>query len=213
MVKVWDHFVRFSHWAVALGFLVAFVTEDDLMTLHVWAGYLVGALVALRLVWGVVGTKHARFADFVAGPRTVWTYLGALIAFRAPRRLGHSPAGGAMAIALWLGLIVVVWSGMEFYALDQGRGPLAALGAGVSAASVHVVAPAIAQDEAGEAEEHVRNKGSGDRSAGMWEEFHEIMANFVMVLVGLHIAGVLLACLVHRENLVRAMWDGEKRAE
>lgn len=188
MVKVWDVFVRFSHWAVALGFLVAFVTEDDLMILHVWAGYLVGVLVVLRLFWGVVGTKHARFTDFVAGPRTVRTYLRELIAFRAPRHLGHSPAGGAMAIALWLGLLAVVWSGMEFYALDQGGGPLAALGATAMFAA-------------------------GDRSAGAWEEFHEILANLVMVLVGLHLAGVIWACLVHRENLVRAMWDGKKRAE
>jgi len=212
MVTVWDVFVRFSHWAVALGFFVAFVTEDDLMTLHVWAGYLVGALVVLRLVWGVVGPRHARFADFVAGPRTVWAYLRQLIAFRAPRHLGHSPAGGAMAVALWLGLLVVVWSGMEFYAIRDGRGPLAALDTGAAAASVSVAAPAAADDEAERS--GARSDGSGvRRKAGAWKEFHEIVANFLMALVALHVAGVVLACLAHRENLVRAMWDGKKRAE
>ncbi len=210
MVKVWDIFVRVSHWAVALGFFVAYLTEDDLLTLHVWAGYLVGVLVVLRLLWGVVGPKHARFSDFVAGPRTVLVYLRELIAFRAPRHLGHSPAGGVMAIALWLGLIAVVWTGLEVYAIAEGRGPLAALAASpaLSSAPASLVAPAAADDEETEAQE--RSPGAGGR---IWKEIHEVLSNLVMILVGLHLAGVLLASLAHRENLVRAMWDGRKRAE
>jgi cytochrome b len=213
MVKVWDIFVRFSHWLVALGFFVAFWTEDDLITLHVWAGYLVGALVVLRVVWGFVGPKHARFSDFLAGPRSVLTYMTQLITFRAPRHLGHSPAGGAMAIALWLGLLVVVWTGMEFYAIRDGRGPLAALpdSPAVASASVQVVAPAAAQDDEASAEERERSERSGGGRA--WGEVHETLASLVMALVVLHLAGVLLACLAHRENLVRAMWDGKKRVE
>ena len=67
MVKVWDIFVRSSHWAVALGFFVAYLTEDDLITLHVWAGYLVGALVVLRLLWGFVGSQ-ARPLHAISSP-------------------------------------------------------------------------------------------------------------------------------------------------
>jgi len=186
MVKVWDIFVRFSHWAVALGFFVAYLTEDDLLTLHVWAGYLVGGLVVLRLAWGVVGPKHARFGDFIVGPRRVLAYLMKLATFRAPRHLGHSPAGGAMAIVLWLGLAAIVWSGLELYAVEEGQGPLAALNASLAVSGV----------------------GGGK---GVWEEIHEVLSNLVMILVVLHLAGVLLACLVHRENLVRAMFDGRKR--
>jgi cytochrome b len=188
MVKVWDIFVRFSHWAVALGFFVAYLTEDDLLTLHVWAGYLVGVLVVLRLAWGLVGPKHARFSDFIAGPRRVLAYLMKLAIFRAPRHLGHSPAGGAMAIVLWLGLAAVVWSGLEVYAVEEGRGPLA------SSSAISV--------------EGAASKGGG---GSVWEEIHEVLANLVMILVVLHIVGVLLACLAHRENLVRAMVDGRKR--
>ncbi|MEE9479215.1 MAG: cytochrome b/b6 domain-containing protein, partial [Kiloniellales bacterium] len=98
MVRVWDIFVRVSHWALAAGFFVAYFTEDNLLLLHVWAGYLVGVLVVLRLLWGVVGPKHARFTDFVCGPRRAAGYLLDLFRFRAPRYLGHSPAGGAMAV-------------------------------------------------------------------------------------------------------------------
>lgn len=211
MVKVWDIFVRSSHWAVALGFFVAYLTEDDLITLHVWAGYLVGALVVLRLLWGFVGPRHARFSDFIAGPRKVLSYLMQLVSFRAPRHLGHSPAGGAMAIALWLGMVAIVWSGLEVYAIEEGKGPLAALSASpVVSGEALVTAAQASEDETDEDNEGVESEGDGNSA---WEEIHEVLSNLVMVLVVLHIAGVLLACLAHRENLVRAMIDGRKRAE
>jgi len=205
VIKVWDLFVRGSHWAVALGFFVAYLTEDDLLTLHVWAGYLVGALVVLRLLWGVVGPKHARFTDFVYTPRNVVVYLGELARFRAPRHIGHSPAGGAMAVLLWLGLIAVVWSGLEIYALEEGRGPLAALETvpAVAVESGGLVAAAQASDD----------EGSESRGGGLWKEIHEVLANLVVILVALHLCGVALASVVHRENLVRAMIDGRKRPE
>lgn len=210
VVKVWDIFVRFSHWAVALGFFVAYLTEDDFLTLHVWAGYLVGGLVVLRVAWGLVGPKHARFSDFIAGPRRVLAYLVQMASFRAPRHLGHSPAGGAMAIALWLGMVAIVWSGLEVYAIEEGRGPLAALSAGPALSGEALVAAAEAsEDEAEDDTEGAESKGGG----GAWEEIHEVLSNLVLILVGLHVAGVVLACLAHRENLVRAMVDGRKRAE
>ncbi len=215
MVRVWDVFVRFSHWAVALGFFVAYWTEEDLLTLHVWAGYLVGVLVVLRLLWGFVGPKHARFSDFLAGPRRVLIYVSQLVTFRAPRHLGHSPAGGVMAIALWLGLLAVVWTGLEVYAIAEGRGPLAALPAGVTASSApaRLVSPAAAQEEGGEGQENTRREASDGRGGGAWKDLHEILASLVMALVVLHLAGVLAASLAHRENLIRAMWDGKKRGE
>ena len=71
-LRVWDLFVRVFHWSVAAGFFIAYFTEDDFMLLHVWTGYLVGALVAMRIVWGFIGPKYARFYDFIYSPFTVF---------------------------------------------------------------------------------------------------------------------------------------------
>jgi cytochrome b len=73
-VLVWDPAVRLFHWSLAVAFLVAYVTEDHWERLHVNAGYLIGILVALRLLWGFVGPPHARFSDFVRSPREVMAY-------------------------------------------------------------------------------------------------------------------------------------------
>lgn len=204
MVRVWDIFVRVSHWALAAGFFVAYFTEDNLLLLHVWAGYLVGVLVVLRLLWGVVGPKHARFTDFVCEPRRAAGYLLDLFRFRAPRYLGHSPAGGAMAIVLWIGLLVVVWSGLEFYAIEEGAGPLAAASGASNAAAPGAARLVLVSEEPSE--------GEGGRK-GLWEAVHEAGAEILFVLVLLHIAGVVLASLVHRENLLRSMVNGMKRAD
>ncbi len=211
MIRVWDIFVRFSHWSVALGFFVAYFTEDEVLALHVWAGYVVGVFVVMRVLWGFIGPRHARFSDFLYGPHKVFTYLRDLIAFRAERHLGHSPAGGAMAIALWIGLAAVVWSGLELYAAEEGAGPLAALRAEAVAPPAAGGLLVLASEHEDEEGEHEDSRGGEGRGGGDWEEIHEVLANLLLVLVILHIGGVILASVVHRENLARSMVTGMKR--
>lgn len=124
-VKVWDPFVRAFHWTLVTAFAVAFVTEDHWLDLHVLAGYTVVALVGLRLVWGLVGTRHARFGDFVHGPRVVLAYLRDVLRGRARRYLGHNPAGGAMIVALLAGLALTAATGLLVYGASEAAGPFA----------------------------------------------------------------------------------------
>ncbi|ACL61001.1 cytochrome b/b6 domain-containing protein [Methylobacterium nodulans] len=99
-VRVWDPFVRLFHWSLVGLFVLAFTTGDEIEWLHIRVGYAIAALVALRVVWGFVGSRHVRFSDFVRSPREIATYLHRAARCQAPRYLGHNPAGGAMVVAL-----------------------------------------------------------------------------------------------------------------
>jgi cytochrome b len=196
MVQVWDPLVRIGHAILILGFAIAFVTEGKPAWLHEWAGYAVAATVATRIAWGFVGTRHARFADFVVAPSAALTYLRQLLAFRAPRHLGHSPAGGLMVVALLAGLAVTAASGIAYLGASRNRGPLAPL-LGAEAAALETAA---------------RTRGETRlRRPGRWlRQVHEAAANITLLLVIAHVGGVVLASVAHRENLPRAMIDGRK---
>lgn len=122
---VWDPLVRFSHWGLVVAFAIAYVSAEDALPLHVWSGYAIGGLVLIRLVWGLIGTKHARFSDFIYQPTYVVDYLRSLSLMKAKRFLGHSPAGGAMVILLLISLAATVVSGIAVYGVREGAGPLA----------------------------------------------------------------------------------------
>ncbi len=104
-VKVWDPLVRILHWVLAGAVIVALVSDQS-RSLHKAAGYLAAGLVLLRVIWGFVGSLHARFADFVNSPGAILAYLGDVVRLHPRRYLGHNPAGGAMILAL-LGLVLV----------------------------------------------------------------------------------------------------------
>ncbi|MGC9418972.1 MAG: cytochrome b/b6 domain-containing protein [Rhodovulum sp.] len=202
-VRVWDPVVRIGHWVLVAGFATAYLTEGEPEWLHSWAGYAIAATVALRVVWGLVGPQRARFSDFVTGPGRVFAYLRDLIAGRAERHVGHSPAGGAMTVALLAMLALTAVSGMATLAAEEGEGPLA----GIVAQSGDGDRPAIH-----EAREHDEEHEGHEGGENAWEEIHETAANLSLVLIVLHLGGVLLASSVHRENLARSMITGDKRA-
>ncbi len=105
-VPVWDRWVRISHWSLAACFLLAYFVLEDGDPPHEIAGYVALALIALRLVWGVVGSEHARFTDFVPRPRALLAYIGDVLHRRERRYIGHNPAGAVMVLAL-LGTISI----------------------------------------------------------------------------------------------------------
>jgi cytochrome b len=204
-ISVWDPIVRIGHWVLVAAFFVAYFTEDDLLRAHVWAGYTVGAVVILRIVWGFVGSRNARFSSFLYGPAAGLKYLIGLVRGGMRRHVGHSPAGAFMIFLLLASLAATVGSGLTVYAYDSHAGPLATF-VGVSNA-----ARAGGNENGSGAESEA--PGGAEAREETWEELHEVLANFTLALVGLHILGVLVASFVYRENLVAAMITGKKRGE
>ena len=130
LVKVWDLPLRIFHWLLVAGFFVAYLTEDELLTVHVWAGYLVAGLLVFRLAWGFIGNDYARFSNFVCRPARSIAYLKDLAVFKTQRYIGHNPAGAAMIVLLLISLLITVITGFAVYGADKAAGPLAAIGSG-----------------------------------------------------------------------------------
>jgi cytochrome b len=206
-VRVWDPLVRIGHWALVAAFFTAYFTEEELLTQHTWAGYVVAAVVLLRILWGFIGSEHARFRDFVRSPGETLRYLREIATNRATRFIGHNPAGGAMVVALLLCLGITIWSGLEIYAIEENAGPLAGLYS--EGATVPELPPLVTSAYASD------NGHDNDRESAeeFWEEIHEVFANLTLLLVLLHVAGVVVASISHRENLVKAMLTGRKPRE
>ena len=195
-IKVWDPFVRLFHWILLGAFCTAYFSEGEvfeglrerlpgelLQGMHVWAGYAVAGLVLFRLWWGFIGPRHARFSDFVYRPGATLAYLKRVLTLTAPRHLGHNPAGGAMIVVLLVSLTATIVTGLMLYGADKGLGPLAGLLAETGSATIDGIA-----------------------------EAHEMATNATLLLVGAHLLGVVWESVLHRENLVRAMITGRKRA-
>ena len=168
-VRVWDPVVRLFHWSLVAAFAVAWLSGGEDETVHNLAGYVVVGLVALRVVWGLVGTRHARFVDFLYRPSTVIAFLKDTIGLRARRYIGHNPAGGAMVILLLLSVVTITTTGIMM---------------------------------------------TTDAYWGIaWvREAHQLAIDLTLLLIALHLVGVVVASLEHRENLAKAMFTGRKKA-
>lgn len=167
-VRVWDLPTRVFHWSLAASFVGAWLSAESerWRDVHVALGYTLAGLIAFRLVWGLVGSRYARFSGFAFPPSRVVVYLKSLFSGAPEHHLGHNPAGALAIFGLLTLGIVVTASG---YANYQELG-------------------------------------------GEWlEELHEGAANAMLGLVFIHLAGVVVSSLLHRENLVRAMITGWKQ--
>ena len=122
-IRVWDLPTRIGHWLLALLVIVAVLTGEErgvLYVLHLVSGIGAAMIVLFRLVWGVIGNEHARFADFVRGWATVRTYAVGLLQLRPRRFIGHNPVGGWMVLVL---LAVVLLAALTGMAADGLFGP------------------------------------------------------------------------------------------
>lgn len=173
-ILVWDWPVRIGHWLLVGAFALAWLTSEseELRLVHALAGGTAVGIVLFRLVWGIVGTRHARFTSFVRGPGVAVTYLRDLLARRPMHTTGHNPAGALAIVAL-----------LAFGLLTGASGWLA------------------------------YNESFANLGGKLFEELHEGLATAMLVVAGVHVAGVIVGSLAHRENLVRAMFTGRKLGE
>ena len=184
-IRIWDPLIRVFHWTLVTAFIVAYFTDDeDLLFTHVWAGYVIIGLLVFRVLWGLVGTVYARFSNFVYSPSVVLSFLKDTLQGQAKRYLGHNPAGGWMIVLLLIMLSLISITGLVLYGADEHAGPLA----GVMA-------------------------GAGEDVEEIFEGLHEFFANLTLFLVIIHLAGVAMESILHKENLVMAMVTGLKRSE
>ena len=193
-IKVWDIGVRTFHWSLVTFFIIAYISGDEEELIHIYSGYAVLALVIFRVLWGFIGTKYARFSNFIYPPHTVLQYAKSLFTSKPLHYLGHNPLGGWMIILLLISLIAVSWSGLEVYGAE-GHGPLA---------STSIIAPAMADSD----NEHGPGKS---RQEELWEDVHETFANITLFLIIVHLCGVISAGFMHQENLIRSMITGYKK--
>ncbi len=180
-ISVWDPLVRIFHWTLVISFFTAYLSEDDFLTLHTWAGYTIISLLLIRIIWGFIGTKHAKFSDFIYSPQAIIRFIKDSLSFKAKRYIGHNPAGGLMIFLLIFSLIATTSAGLLLFAIEENQGPLASLVTSSWQAWEHTI-----------------------------EEVHEFFANFTLFLVFIHVAGVVIESLIHKENLIKSMLNGKK---
>ncbi len=123
IIRVWDLPIRLFHWLLVLCIAGSFVTinlGDEFIQWHAYFGYSILTLLIFRIVWGFVGSKHARFLSFIPSKQAIFDYLQG----RSPRVLGHNPIGALSVFALLFVLSVQVFTGLFVDDEVSFKGPL-----------------------------------------------------------------------------------------
>jgi len=213
-IKVWDPVIRLSHWALLLAFIIAYITGEDENITHAYAGYVILVLITIRILWGFIGTTHARFSNFMYSPGTTLEYLKSLLTYHPKRYLGHNPAGGMMVIILLAALLVASFTGLKAYGVE-GHGPLAA-----DSTSINLISSAHAsedhygfnEDHEDEEDEYEHDKSDENEKDEFWEEIHEASVDVLLLLIIVHVLGVIVSSYLHNENLITSMITGKKQS-
>jgi cytochrome b len=216
-IKVWDLYVRVFHWSLVSAIIVQMVTAENFKPLHATIGYFIIVLLIIRIIWGIFGSKHARFKDFIYPPADILGYLKDLIKGKPKHYIGHNPAGGAMACFLLFVLLLITLTGLLTYGAE-GKGPLAFKLA-------NHVAIALADDDHGQRDDYRKSyndneyeqkdphdHGGAGEKGHFFKEIHETLVGILLFLAGVHICGVIASSYVHKENLVVAMITGYKKS-
>jgi cytochrome b len=194
--SLWDPVVRLTHWGIAVAVLLNALVTDGGSVTHVSLGWMGMALLLLRLIWGVLGPSEARFSAFPPNPVAALSHLGELVAGRPREHASHNPAGALMAYAFWLCLAAVIATGLV---MTGGATPMQIASDKAAVASGDWSALAKKSDSSPE-DTSLRHTA---------EEIHEVVANLMLLLAALHVAGVFIEGRAMRRNLVAPMLFGK----
>jgi cytochrome b len=127
-VRVWDLPTRLFHWSLVVLVVCSLVTAEvggNAMEWHMKSGYAVLTLLLFRILWGLAGSRHALFANFVRPPGEILRHVRATLAGTAPRSVGHNPLGAISVLLMVLTLLLQAGTGL--FARDDifNEGPLA----------------------------------------------------------------------------------------
>ena len=195
---LWDPVVRLTHWGIAASVLLNALVTGGGSLIHVSLGWLVMALLLMRLVWGALGPSEARFSAFPPNPLSALRHLRDMMRGSQRDYPSHNPAGAIMAYAFWATLAVVTLTGLV---MTGGATPMQ-------------VASDKAAVASGDWSALIREGGddAGESPLGeAAEEVHEVAANLLLLLAALHVAGVFVESRAMRRNLVAPMLLGERR--
>ena len=211
-VFVWDRFVRIFHWSLVVLLIVSYITGEEESSLHIYSGITIAILILARTIWGVIGSRYARFSDFVAGPKEILQYCSSILSGSPDRYVGHNPLAGVMILLLAGSLLFTSASGLLLYlsdspnAFEHENHELVYLDSREREDDDHE--DEDHEDEDNEWEED--EEGEHDERSEMLEELHEGAVEFVLFLVVLHILGVAFSSWLHHESLIKAMFTGKK---
>lgn len=204
----WDPVVKLTHWSIALAVLANVIITEEGSNAHVWVGYALAAILALRLLWGVIGPTEARFSAFLPSPTKAMAHLGDIRHGRRTDHASHNPLGTLMVYAIWACLIVIIGTGIAMAGLPTTQNPQLSEMVTDAPASIATVLRAPYANS-GEDKDDEEMEGQ-DGEEGLLGEVHEMAANLLYGLILLHIAGVIFETRRSGRRIILAMVPGHR---
>ncbi len=187
----WDPIVRITHWSIALAVLANAVFTEEGSGPHIWVGYGLAAILALRLLWGLIGPAEARFTAFWPIPSKAIAHLREIREGKVTHHRSHNPLGALMVYAIWGCLLTIIATGIAMAGPPPWDGETEAANQGGTTVSTQ------SREDEGE-EEHEEEEGA-------LGEVHETVSNLLYLLILLHLAGVIFETRRSGRQVIMAM--------
>jgi len=194
----WDPLVKLTHWGIVAGIVANALFTGEGSGWHIWVGYGLAALLALRLLWGLIGPREARFTAFPPSPARALRHVREVLRGEKVRHSSHNPLGALMVYAIWSSLGVIIATGVAM------SGPPPANPEAVKEHEKPVQASVLRYAS----EEGTEEEGEGEE---MIEEAHETAVNLLYVLIALHLLGVIFETRRSGREILTAMLPGGGR--